>query len=202
MSVRERACQNRFLDMKEKEIKYKSHLNLVKTCKSGIDMKQPEMCRRLKLMKRNNTIFRERTIRNGAMHDKMIDEVRRKEKPLSSLSEIDSTLQYPITRPKTISSLGKTSEIDLFRKQYQATKQRARKEKTQNYAEYQDEPKIILCEQSKKYPMRTGSSSHEMESIEIGTVEKEDEEKIVVVKARKDESQPSVLLISEKSADE
>ena len=136
------------------------------------------------------------------MKRRKLYDVRRKEKPVSSLSEIDSTLQYPIKRPKTTSSLGKTSEIDLFRKQYQATKRRAQKEKTQNYGEYQDEPKIILGGPSKKYQMHAESSSPDVESIEIGTVEKEDEENIVIVTARKDESQPSVLLISEKSGDE
>lgn len=114
MSVRERPVANRFLDMKEKELKYKTHLHLVRTCKPCIDMTQPETPRRLLLMQRNQEDYRRRVKETNKVHDRMIRDIQRPHTAFS-YGDKDSTTYPKLYGEKSLAS---TSELNMFRKEY------------------------------------------------------------------------------------
>ena len=198
MSVRERPNSNRFLDLKEKEQNYRTHIRHVKTCKTAIDTKQPELCPRLQIMRRNNTIYRDKQIKYGNMHNRMISDARRPQKKLSDSESISVFTQ--MRAPPSKRRYSKTSEFELLRQQYQRSRQQSRQssKRPQQSTRYTEEDGEFLFGQTEPKAAATITESED-DTIKISTIDQEDRQRVFVEQKRNKTKQ---VLSSDSSSDE
>lgn len=191
MSVRARPASNRFLDMKEKEIKYRQHMNFVKTAKGGIDMTTPDLPPRLRLAQRNNAIYRGKLIKNMAVHDRLIETNRR---PLTALDDIPL---FPTKKHTT--KIGAVNDHEIYKVESAQSRRPKR-------VDIESETVIPPISPSNRHSSSYSGSyssydSKEPENIRIDTIDKNDTEKVRIITDKPNESQEMVVLTSEKHSE-
>ncbi|EAY05698.1 hypothetical protein TVAG_005420 [Trichomonas vaginalis G3] len=197
MSVRDRPAANRFLDMKEKEFKYRQHLNFVRTAKGGIDMTTPDVPPRLRLMKRNNAIYREKLIKNMTVHDRLIENARRPG-TAGGLAVLDDIPLFP--KRKTTTKLAALHDEEIY-------KVESAQGKRPNRVDTESETVMSPPSTSNRVSSSSSSSSsrsnkEQPENIRIETIEKNDGDKVCIITDKPDESQEMVVLPSEKHSED
>ena len=192
MSVREKPNVSRFLDLDEKELHYRTHVMHVKKSKASIDTKRPELPPRLRVMNRNNTLYREKQIKYGKVHNKLLSDVRR---PKKNLTDFSQSVSFFTQQRSSTSSLQKrpvkTSEMELFKRQYNLTKQQTR----QSFPTPKRES-LRSTEQIAAASLR--DSSDDNDAIKIGTVDHQDKEMVFVEQKR---TKTKKILSSESSSE-
>ena len=210
MSVRERPVASRYLDMKEKELKYRQHVRTLRTCKAQIDTKEVEMAPRFKLAARNQAIFREKLKQRDAMHTRMIEDARRP-KTATTFSDRDELPLFPPRRRQQY--YNDSNDMDVFRQEYELSRPKTGKPHQARRQQYYMSDSIESPSvSSSPMPMDSDSqaSIHELrtpqrqqENIRIGTVEQKDSSKVLIITDKENSKEPPsmVILPSENPSD-
>ena len=208
MSVRERPVASRYLDLKEKELKYRQHVRTLRTCKAQIDTKEVEMAPRFKVAARNQAIFREKMRQRNAEHTRMIEDVRRP-KTASTFTDYDDLPLFQTRRKDPY--YNDPNDMSLFRREYESTRPRTGKpqnSRRQNYHYYDDSnDSPYTSSAAMQIDSESQPSVHELrvqqkqrEKIRIGTVEQNDSSKVLIITDKGKEPPSMVFLPSENQA--
>lgn len=169
MSVRDPPIQNRYLDLKEKEMMYMKHMHALTHMHPLINIKPPEICGRVKVIDKKSAQFRKAYMRNVKIRDQLIRSVNQLRGSNSTKRKRSQSVDWNVVASHRTPKVDMYQDLDLFQNDYTHIKAPKRKEELSEFS-YSDPSDCDISTDSLKEtyykPKKTPQSGRKLASYE------------------------------------